>query len=135
MHVRAELNDILKSYTWVRRVYQTADGYRAILFPEQEHRDELEQYRGVWVLLNLMERPKDLMRLRRCADESCRAWMYGGKKFCSDRCKQHAYDSKPENRESKREYMRRYYAEEQKRSLNPKCAVGFGRKKSHKHAL
>lgn len=102
-----ELNRELQSYKWVRHVRRTPDGYRTVLLPAMGNASS--EQGAVCTLVNLIDNPRELSRLRRC--EWCGAWLYGGRKFCDNGgvCKQRAWDSKPENRKSKNEYMRDYY--------------------------
>jgi hypothetical protein len=136
VNVTAELGHRLSRYRWVARVSPTTEGYRAIFRRDPGgnnlSREDVWENRAVTDLLDITGFPGALSRLRRCGNPECRRWLFTPKgktrQFCNDVCKQHHFDSDPEQREKKRKYMRRHYAEEQKRKLAPKCGVGLRRK-------
>lgn len=100
-----EMNSVSQAYKWVRVIRPTAEGYRAVFLPEMGSTSWEQQ--AIGALLSL-----DLSRLHRCGNDDCRAWLYGARRFCdnNNKCKQHAWDSKPENREKHNRKRREYYA-------------------------
>lgn len=118
----SELGALLRRYVWVThaKVSRTKEGYRAIFRQEPEgaklSREDVWEYEAVKMLLDLANSPDALSRLRRCRNGDCRKWLFvvsGKRRFCDNGgvCKQHHFDSDEKQREKKRVYMRKYYAE------------------------
>jgi hypothetical protein len=136
-NVTSELWHLLGRFRWVSRAHisRTAEGYRAIFrrVPEEEHLSHADkwEYDAVANLLEITDQPGALSRLRQCGNPECRRWLFTPKgktrQFCDNKnvCKQRAFDSDPEQRETKRVYMSKRYEDEKTRKLNPKCGVGL----------
>jgi hypothetical protein len=78
--------------------------------------DKLIEGQNLELLLNLA-RSKNLNRLRRC--ENCKSWLYARfshQNFCSVKCQQKHNTRSEEFKEHRRNYMRGYYKQAQRRS-------------------
>jgi hypothetical protein len=140
--ITSELRHLLDRYRWITRalISPTTEGYRAIFRREPKEknlsREDEWEYEAVRELLDITTRyPGALSRLRQCGNKECRRWLFTpwGKtrQFCkNDICKQRHFDSDPEQREKKREYMQKRYRDQAKHARNPKSGVGLRRKSS-----
>jgi hypothetical protein len=137
--VTSELHHLLGHYRWVTHVWisPTTGGYRAIFRQEPGgknlSREDEWEYAAVADLLDITRYPGALSRLRQCGNPECRRWLFTPKgktrQSCNGVCKQRRFDSDPEQKKKKRKYMRDYYADGQKRQLNPKCGIGLRRRR------
>lgn len=118
----SELAHMLRRYRWTTHalVSLTKQGYLTVFrrVPElnSRSREDVWEYEAVATLLDLARTPGALSNLRRCGNDECRKWLFvlkGKRRFCDNNgvCKQHHFDSDPSQREKKRVYMRRYYAD------------------------
>lgn len=117
--ITSELLSLLRRYRWVTHalVSPTSEGYRAV-FRREPHGQNLSrgdgwEYTSVGTLLDLVQIPGAISKLRRCANKDCGKWLFvvqGKRRFCDNNCKQHHFDSDEDHRREKRKYMRDYYA-------------------------
>ena len=88
--------------------------------------DDFWEYGAVRTLLELIEEPGGLNRVRKC--DCGRLFFAEGrsdKTSCGNVCRQRKYDQDGQRRETKRSYMRQRYAELKKHTANPKSGVGL----------
>jgi hypothetical protein len=111
--VLAALRDPIHRYKWVNQIAVSSTGVHVgVRGVGNLSEDDLWEHGAVHKLLDLIQKPKGLGRLRRCgmcprvfvANDRGR-----GRLFCTDACKQRNYDSDPKTREDKLAYMRNYY--------------------------
>jgi hypothetical protein len=109
-----ELEKPLSRYRWAYRVAATTRGVRVHLGGIGLEEKDFWEYGAVKTILELIQKPKGMERLRRCdfcGEPFFIETMKGRRpQFCpGTTCKQQNYENKPENREKKRAYMRQYY--------------------------
>jgi hypothetical protein len=129
------LRNALGRYRWASRVTNTAQGYRVfytIADRDTLSKDDEWEYGAVRDLLDTVPYTRGRSRIRRCEQEECRRWFFAAVRedqlYCSGKCRQRRYDSDPEKRDKKLAHMKKLYADEKARRLNPKSGVGLRRK-------
>lgn len=105
-----QLREPLRRYKWRYGLTLGKGGLRAELaFTEKMSGADEWEHRMIRWLMSLV--PHHIDRLRRCAFEGCKRWLFAGdrydQKFCKGRaCRQLHHDSDPKHREQKNERMR-----------------------------
>lgn len=127
-----KLNNLLSRYEW-RAVVSWLDDERSRPFYRlpQHARDlsdaDIWERQAIHAFLDELQESTTMSRLSRC--ESCRRFLVGKtrvpKRFCDQKCKQRAFDSKPENRANKQRKMRENYEEHKRREARSKASVGY----------
>jgi hypothetical protein len=111
--VLAALREPIDRYTWVNQIAVSSTGVHVgVRGVGNLSEDDLWEHGAVHKLLELIQKPKGISRLRRC--QMCEKVFVAndrgrGRIFCTDACKQRNYDSDPKTRKDKLAYMRDYY--------------------------
>ena len=125
------LRNALSTYRWSVRLGRTSEGLHAVHQMADKYAAGMSdgdrwEYTTIGFLLDSLPRLGERPRIRRCAD--CNQWFFaknGKRVFCGDNCKQHNYDSDPEERVKKREYMRKRRLAEKEKEEKDKEGVRF----------
>jgi len=117
----AAVNEILAGYKWVTQITQAGTGWlyftRETAETFQGHRSQEEFQRwnesGSWQahtfsdLIVSLSDDSLLDRVRPCG--YCGKWFFGARFYCSAKCKQAAYRSKPDFKAHAAAYQKKYY--------------------------
>ncbi|MGA2990565.1 MAG: hypothetical protein ABSD88_08820 [Candidatus Korobacteraceae bacterium] len=119
-------SDLLNRYEGHPSLALSRSGLRVDMVAKHLSEEDEWEHQAVFFLLSLV--PHRINRLRRCAHDGCKRWFYAkrnDREWCSGACKQRNYESTPEQRESKKLYMRKYRVDQKEREERQKRAVGF----------
>lgn len=134
MTIFTRLRLTLGTYRWAVRLGATRKGFHVVhemasKYEKGSSDADRWEYSTISLLIDVLPYLGKWPRIRRCADAACRQWFFAAKRedqeFCGVNCKQHHYDSDPQIRTQKREYMRNYRINEKEREERSKKAIGF----------
>lgn len=134
MTIFTRLRLILETYRWTVSIRPKPEGFHVVhvmanKYEEGTSEADRWEHETIGLLLDRLPYLGKRPRIRRCADTACAQWFFAAKRedqeFCCGTCRQHHYDSNPEMRRKKREYMRKRRVQDRQREEASKRAVGF----------
>ena len=123
------IGKLLGDKTYVEKVSLSGNGihvHKELMRGKPFSPDEEWEYAAVSCLLESVKDGREALRLRRCS--VCAKWLYAVRAdqvFCGSACRQRRYDTEPERRREKLEYMRKRYAQQKERDAKAKASIGF----------
>lgn len=134
MKIFTRLRLTLATYRWSVRLSPSSEGLHVVhemaeKYDEGTSEANRWEYGAISLLLDILPYLGNRPRIRRCANAACRQWFFAvnreDQEFCSGNCRQHHYDSDPQMRKKKREYMRKRRIKDRERDEEARRAIGF----------
>ena len=122
----ARLEEALKPYQWRSAISGDIDGFHEKLEWSENipHGPAHWEHAILRVLLDRINYPGELSRIRRCSD--CQNWFYAAtshQRFCGEACRRRYTASCPEFKEKRRNYMKQVYRPQQKQRESRSLAL------------
>jgi hypothetical protein len=125
----ARLEEALKPYQWRSAISGDIDGFHEKLEWSESipHGPAHWEHAILRVLLDRINYPGELSRIRRCSD--CQNWFYAAtshQRFCGEACRRRYTARSPQFKEKRRRYMKQVYRPQEKQRESRSLAIAKG---------